>query len=226
MAEQLNTAGTATATAEAAPAPSAGTVTAPTPTQQKPDTQPAPAPQPKAAETPKAEKPKETAKTAQPAAPETYELQEPDGVQLQPSTRMVFEEFARKLDLGNEAAQEFYAELAPALQEKQAEMLKTTVDGWQESLRTHKELGGKNLQVTKALGVKALDAYGNPELKALLEQLPIHNHPAVAGFLKWVGQRLTADRHVTPDSRGAPRPESVSPNDPNRLAAVLYGQKS
>lgn len=119
----------------------------------------------------------------------------------------VFDQFKGLLtesNLPKESAQKFL-DLQTALETKRAEayqaaLVKQSQD-WEAAVKADKELGGANFEKTQALGVKAIEAYGTPELKQLLNDSGLGNHPELVKFCHRVGQKLTEDAMVLPGTQ-------------------------
>ena len=103
--------------------------------------------------------------------------------------------------------------MAPALAERQQTQVKAVQHGWLESARTDKEFGGEKLQENLGIAKKAIDAYASPELKALLNETGLGNHPEVIRFVLKVGKSIKDDGFVA----GSPNSASTK-----STAEILY----
>lgn len=164
-------------------------------------------------------------------APEKYELKAPDGSSWAKDAESMqrFEEFARDLDLSQEAAQQMMDKVAPSMMQKQLEAIDNVIAKWGDSARTDKEFGGANLDQNLSVAKKALDAFGTPELRELLgkfdaEKNPrgtgLGNHPEVIRLLYRAGKAISEDS-IVPAGSGNPKREggrdyasSLYPNQP------------
>jgi hypothetical protein len=156
-----------------------------------------------AALTPEAKAAAEKAATdaaAEKAAPEKYEFTAPEGVTLDPELLGEFEAFAKEqklsqvdaqkvADMGVKMAQKFSAQQVDAVEKAAAE--------WTASSTADKEFGGEKLDENLAISKKALDAFGTPELRALLNDSRLGNHPEVIRFMYRAGKAISEDRMVT-----------------------------
>jgi hypothetical protein len=77
----------------------------------------------------------------------------------------------------------------------------TLVKGWADEVKTDKDIGGDKLAENLGVAKKALDL-GPPELKALLNESGLGNHPAVVKWAIAVGKALSEDKFV-PATGGA-----------------------
>ncbi|MGE7139145.1 hypothetical protein ACQKIE_16080 [Luteibacter sp. NPDC031894] len=149
-------------------------------------------------------KPKDGDKTA-PKAPEKYELSVPEGFQLEPETTAEFEQIAREFDLDNDQANKLIplgVKLAQRIEAKQAETHQSQVAQWADAVRNDKELGGANFDATVATAKKALDRFGTPELKQLMDTSGFGNHPEIVRAFHRIGQAIADDTFVNAPSGG------------------------
>jgi hypothetical protein len=142
----------------------------------------------------------------QPAAPESYEFKMPDGVELDGKAAEEFTAIAKELKLSQADAQRI-ADVAVKMQQKQAETHAEMVKGWAEGCKTDKEFGGDNLQQNLSVARKAIDTFGSPELKALLNSTGMGNHPEVVRFAFKAGKAISEDTFVQSGSR-TPTPDA------------------
>lgn len=134
--------------------------------------------------------------TAEPAVPESYDLQMPDGMELDTVVADEFSAIAKEMKLDQPTAQKF-ADLGAKMVQRQQEAHAKTVEGWVESVKTDKEIGGDKLTENLAVARKALDTFGTPELRDLLNSSGLGNHPDVIKAFYKVGKAISDDRFVT-----------------------------
>lgn len=142
----------------------------------------------------------------EPQVPETYELKMPEGVDLDKQAADEFSAIAKELKLSQADAQRL-ADVAVKMQQKQAETHAEMVKGWAENSKTDKEFGGDNLQQNLSVARKAIDTFGSPELKALLNNTGMGNHPEVIRFAFKAGKAISEDTFVQSGSR-TPTPDA------------------
>lgn len=150
-------------------------------------------------------------------APEKYELTVPEGFQLEPETTAEFEAIAREFDLDNDQANKLIplgAKLAQRIQTQQAEAHQTQVAQWADAVRNDKDLGGANFEATVTTAKKALDRFGTPELKTLMDTSGFGNHPEIVRAFHRIGLAIADDKFVNAPSGGGTGGKS--------LAARLY----
>jgi hypothetical protein len=173
------------------------------PADTKPEAQDAPAGEAK----PEAKTEEKPARVA----PEKYELAAPEGVALDAAVMTEFEAVARELNMPGEEAQALVNKLAPKLAESmaasQAQAVEKASNEWAEATQADKEIGGDALPQNLAAAKRALDQFGSPELRTLLEQSRLGNHPEVVRFMVRAGKAISEDGFVA----GNKAPEAKKP---------------
>lgn len=130
-----------------------------------------------------------------PAAAEVaYEFKAPDGMELDKDATTAFTAIAKDLKLAPDAAQKV-VDIAVGMQQRAVEAHTKQVAEWADQVKADKELGGDKLPQTLATAQKAM-ALGPPELKQLLNDSGLGNHPAVVRFMFTVGKALSEDKFV------------------------------
>ncbi|HDT5685587.1 TPA: peptidase [Enterobacter kobei] len=217
--EQPADGGAAPASSE--PAAPAGDAQAPAGDQAKPEGD---KPQPGAdGDKPQEDKPADGDKPAEKAeknqkqegAPEKYEFQAGEGVELDTEALKDFEPVARDLNLTNEQAQKLvdaYPKILAGVQQRQAEAWQAQTEQWAADVKADKEIGGDKLTTNLSAAQRALDQFGTPELKEYLEGTGLGNHPElVKAFIK-IGKAMSEDGMVDGSNQGQ-----------RSAAEVLYG---
>ena len=151
-------------------------------------------------------------------APETYEFKPAEGQEFDPEFIKVYSEVAKGLDLTQDKAQTLLDKLSPVIQERQVARLTAIRKEWTEASTIDSEFGGEKLNENLGIAKQALDKFGTPKLKELLNTSGIGDHPEVIRFFFRAGTALSSDKFVggTLEGKGAPKTF-------NDLAAVLYG---
>jgi hypothetical protein len=155
-------------------------------------------------------------------APEAYEdFTLPEGVALDADTDAELKALAKDLNLTQTQAQKV-ADLGAVLTQRWAtqfqEQLTSASEDWATATKADKELGGEKLTGTLTGAKAALDKFGTPELRELLQTSRLGNHPEVVRLLARVGQAISDDNAVV---TGAP-PSSKGKS----LADKLYGSSN
>ena len=150
-------------------------------------------------------------------APEKYEFKAPDGQQFDPKVIESYAEVAKELNLSQDAAQKMLDKLGPVIQTRQAEQVEAIRSQWAEDAKADKEFGGDKLTENLASAKKALDQFGNAELRTLLNESGLGNHPEVIRFMVRAGKAISEDRYVGGGQGGKTGPRTF-----NDQAAALY----
>lgn len=154
----------------------------------------------------------------QPATPVEYtDFTVPDGVEMDADVLNDFKGIARDLGISQEAAQKLIdlqssmetkrsaaAEQAQAAQKQQ----------WADQVKADPELGGANLSKTVETAVKAIEQYGTPELRDLLSETGLGNHPLMVKFCHAIGKAMSEDNLVM----GGSQATKLSPEE------IMYGK--
>ncbi|RYM69604.1 peptidase [Serratia liquefaciens] len=152
-------------------------------------------------------------KEKKPAAPEKYEFAAPEGQELDANALSVFEPIAKELGLTQEQAQKL-VDIYPQIQQQQAEAWSKQIAEWGEQVKADKEIGGDKFNASVGLAQRALDQFGNPELREYLNASGLGNHPALVRFCAKVGKSMAEDSFVVPNQGGQ-----------RSTADILYGNK-
>lgn len=150
-------------------------------------------------------------------APETYEaFTLPEGVVLDPEIDTKLKETAKELGLTQEQAQKI-ADLGAQQSARWADQLAAQVEAsakqWADAAKADPLIGGTHLAENLIVSKQALDAFGTPEFKELLETSQLGNHPEVIRFMAKVGRAISDDNFV-------PGGDTVS--KPKTLAERMY----
>lgn len=141
------------------------------------------------------------AKATAPEAPESYEFTMPEGVALDKTAAEEFTAIAKELKL-NQADAQKVADVGAKMAQRQAEAHAQLVESWVESVKTDKDIGGDKLAENLAIARKAIDAFGTPELKDVLNATGFGNHPAVIKAFYKAGMAISGDRFVSGSPKG------------------------
>lgn len=145
-------------------------------------------------------------------APETYEaFVLPEGMDVNEEYLAAYQDLAREHNLSQEAAQKFVDMGAQLVQQGQQQTVETLQDSWRDTLaqwvdeiKTDKEIGGDNLQKSLSVARAAIEAFGDDNLREVLEQTGMTNNPGLVRFAYRVGKALQEDtlhtgRHPAPE---------------------------
>ena len=131
-------------------------------------------------------------------APEEYaEFTLPDGVEFDAELGGDLKTFAKEQNLSQEQAQKLAdlgAKQLQKFQAAQADAVAQAREAWQSEARADKEYGGDKFDESLASAKKAVDAFATPELKTLLNQTGLGNHPELIRFMVRAGKAISEDR--------------------------------
>ncbi|QHA83542.1 peptidase [Pseudomonas mediterranea] len=152
-------------------------------------------------------KPKEGDAAKPEGAPEAYtDFTLPDGMELDADVLGEFTAFAKELNLPQDKAQkivDFQTKLATKqAEEYQAAALKQGQE-WATAVKNDPELGGANYDKSVASAVKVIQAFGDDDLRDLLNGSGLGNHPALFKFCHRISQAISEDKFVLPGSQSS-----------------------
>ena len=124
--------------------------------------------------------------------PKTFE-----GSDIDPAFIDSYASLAKKYGMNQENATSLLKDAAEILNRMDVETVMKQRNAWAEESRNDKEFGGAALDANLAIAKKALDTYGTPEIRQLLETTGLGNNPEMIRFFWRVGKTLTEDGTVT-----------------------------
>lgn len=131
-------------------------------------------------------------------APEQYaEFTMPDGVEFDAELGGDLKNLAKEFNLPQDQAQKLAdlgAKQLQRFQAAQADAVAQSREAWQSEARADKEYGGDKFDESLASAKKAVDAFATPELKTLLNQTGLGNHPELIRFMVRAGKAISEDR--------------------------------
>lgn len=142
------------------------------------------------------------AQAVEPQIPESYEFQMPEGVEIDQDAVQEFSGLAKELKLDQANAQKV-ADIAVKMMAKQTEQHQNLVTSWTEQTKADKEFGGDRLNENLAVAKKALDVFGTPELRDVLNMTGLGNHPEVIRAFYRAGKAISEDRFISGSPKGA-----------------------
>lgn len=150
-------------------------------------------------------------------APDDYaDFKLAEGADLDAEVLTSFKGIAKELGISQEAAQKLI-DLQGQLDSKRMQALEAAQaeqsQRWADTVKADKELGGENYDKTVETAIKAVEKFGSPELRALLNETGIGNHPELVKFCHRIGKALSEDSLVM---GGDQKPGA-------RTADVLFG---
>lgn len=155
-------------------------------------------------------------------APEKYEFAAPEGAQFDSEIIGDFSEVAKELNLSQKAAQKLVETMGPKIAERQFAKVQAIHNEWTQAAQADKEFGGDNLNSNLAIAKKALDSFGTPQLRSLLQESGLGNNPEVIRFMYRAGKAISEDTFV---GSSAGSNAKSAPADFNSKAAQLYSNQ-
>lgn len=155
-------------------------------------------------------------------APDKYEFKPVEGRNLDSETMSTFAEVAKELDLSQDAAQKILDRMAPTMAQRQQAQIEAIRNEWVAAAKSDSEFGGDKLSENLSVARKALDQFGTPELRALLNESGLGNHPEIIRMMYRAGKAISEDTYVGRSSGpgGKPQPKSFAD-----AAAALYSNQ-
>lgn len=121
----------------------------------------------------------------------------PENSLVSPTTLEIFKQQAAEAKLPLQALQKWVEQEEVRLQQEaqqQAQDRQTQRDTWVQQTQT---LLGEKWQEEVSRAVHAADVFGGPELRQLLEETGLGNHPAIVRTFAQVGKRIAEDISAT-----------------------------
>lgn len=172
-----------------------------------------------ATETVASENQEATEEAAKEGAPEQYEsFKAPEGSEFDADFVKAYSDVAKELNLSQKDAQKLLDKVSPVVRERQEAQINAVRDGWAEAAKTDKEFGGDKLSANLAVAKTALDKFGTPELKGLMNQTGLGNHPELIRFFYRAGKAISEDTFVGGHKEGS----GDRPKNFNDFAEKLY----
>jgi hypothetical protein len=135
-------------------------------------------------------------------APAEYtEFTEPEGQQMPANVAQLVKETAKELDLTQDQAQKL-VELNIKRDQLMHERVNAESTRWLNELPSDKEFGGEKLSENLAIAKKAIDTFGTPELKKILEQSRLGNHPEFIRAFYRAGKAISQDNRLVAGGSG------------------------
>lgn len=133
-------------------------------------------------------------------APEAYDdFNLPEGVELDAAIADEFKAAAKELNLSQAKAQQLVdlgTKMSQSWTDRAIEAFDARATGWREAAMADAEFGGQKLNETLPVAVKAREQFGTPELKTLLDEFRLGDHPEVIRFFYRVGKATSEDSFV------------------------------
>ena len=145
----------------------------------------------------------------------------PEGFELDSEIGGELNDLAKELNLSQKDAQrlaDLGVKQASKMADQPAKAVAEARVEWKNQSQNDKEFGGANMDKNMATAKRAMDSLGTPELKNLLNESGLGNHPEVIRVFYRAGKAMSEDTMVTGASGNSPK--SVSAAD------RLYGNNN
>lgn len=130
-------------------------------------------------------------------APDEYaDFSSPEGVELDTEVLGDLKTLAKEMNLPQAQAQKI-VDLGVKLQQKQADAWQAQMEKWVGEVKADKDIGGEKLAENLGIARKAIDSFGPPELKELLNSSGLGNHPVLIKTFLNIGKAISEDSFVT-----------------------------
>lgn len=149
--------------------------------------------------------------------PPSYDIQFPEDFSVRPEALEAFKRLAREISLTEEQAQklaDYEVSLSRKGEENAAEEKRQTLERWAAQT---KRMYGAKLEEEISFALRAADAFGGPDFRALLEDTGLGNHPVIIRTLSGIGRRISEDAF--------PGGKPSAPRD-KTFAEALYGKNN
>lgn len=141
-------------------------------------------------------------------APEKYEdFTIPEGMAVDPEVMGAFQGWAKSNNISQKAAQELVdlqTKMSQGGEEARREQLGKALEAqstaWANEIKNDPDLGGDKFPATMAIAVKAMQ-FAPPELRELLNESGIGNHPALIKWCHNLGSAISEDKMVMPGNQ-------------------------
>ena len=139
----------------------------------------------------------------------------PEDISFQPDKLQAFKELAGELKLSSEQVQKLVDFETQAARENAAQIDEEKRNIVAEWARQTKALYGAKLDEEISFALRAANAFGGPEFRALLEDTGLGNHPVMIRTLVGIGRSISED--------ACPGGQPAAPQD-KTFAEALYGK--
>lgn len=124
------------------------------------------------------------------------DLELPDGMVLDEKAVEAFGPLVNEMGLNKEQTQQLataFAGLKQAEAQGQGEAFSNQLEAWYDESKSDKEFGGDKFEESSKLAVQAVDKFGTPELKELMNETGFGNNPEFIRFMYRVGKAIQED---------------------------------
>lgn len=131
-----------------------------------------------------------------------YVFDMPEGIEIDSGTVTEFTALAKELNISPDAAKRI-VDLEVKRVQTQIDAHNATIAEWATQTQNDPEIGGAKFTENVALARTAIDTFGSPALKQLLNETGFGNHPEIVKLAVKVGKAISEDRFVKGEQRPA-----------------------
>lgn len=163
-----------------------------------------------------------------PVVPEAYTFEPMEGFELDQEVLGEFTGIAKELGMSQENASKLIGLQAKLMEKIEAqrtesinEALEWQRNEWAAQVKNDPEIGGDKFDATRAVAAKAVQAFGSDQLRALLNESGLGNHPEMVKLFHRIGTSLTEDKLVMPGTQSG-----MSSGGNESIVSAFYPQKA
>lgn len=127
------------------------------------------------------------------------------GESFNDATIGVISEIAKSLKLNNEQANSLLRNAEPIYKRAQQEAVLNERKAWRRALIEDPEVGGENFRKTRAHLSTVMQKFGNNEVRDILTQTGLGDHPAFVKMFNAIGAALSPEVNVVKGTPSTPR---------------------
>lgn len=140
-------------------------------------------------------------KDSEATAFDVAKIEMPEGFEsLDENLMAEFTPLAKELNLTQEQGQKFismHAQTLKSMQDAQQKAHGEQLEQWAKDAKADKEFGGDKFDENLNVARKAIAKFGSPELKEMLDQSGLGNHPEVIRVFHKIGKAISEDNPVS-----------------------------
>jgi hypothetical protein len=156
----------------------------------------------------------DTGEGEQGTAPDTYaDFAMPEGMPVDTAVLESATPLFKELGLSQEQAQklvDFQAAQVQAGSQAQVDAFNQLTEDWRTQSMNDPEFGGDKFDENVSIARSAIESFGTPELKQLLEDHGVGNHPEIIRFMINVGKLTQEDNPGSGGHQSRPAPDRVA----------------
>lgn len=147
-------------------------------------------------------------------APENYaDFVMPEGVEVDETMLATAMPLFKDMNLSQENAQklvDLYAGQMSGIATAQQESFSQLIETWQTDAKNDSEIGGEAFEENVAIAQQAINQFGDPDLKQLMDDYGVGNHPAMLRTFVKIGKLLNEDKPGSSSGGASSKPLSRS----------------